>query len=115
MIIIKSFIKILSLPLIIVMVLAGLILRLTAHISAYVVGPFLLFILFCAGYSVVMQSWQDVFLPAFIIVHLSHPYMTTGKIIALTRWTFVSKVMSLFCNMLSRFVIAFPALYPQAN
>ena len=39
----------------------------------------------------------------------------TWKIIALTRWTFVSKVMSLFCNMLSRFVIAFPALHPQAN
>ena len=38
---------------------------------------------------------------------LSHPYMTTGKTIALTRWTFVGKVMSLFFNMLSRFVIAF--------
>ena len=41
---------------------------------------------------------------AFFIVQLSHPYMTTGKTIALTRWTFVSKVMSLFFNMLSRFV-----------
>ena len=38
---------------------------------------------------------------------LSHPYRTTGKTIALTRWTFVGKVMSLFFNMLSRFVIAF--------
>ena len=38
---------------------------------------------------------------------LSHPYMTTGKTIALTKWTFVSKVMSLLFNMLSRFVIAF--------
>ena len=38
---------------------------------------------------------------AFIIVQLSHPYMTTGKTIALTRWTFVSKVMSLLLNMLS--------------
>ena len=38
---------------------------------------------------------------AFFIVQLSHPYMTTGKIIALTRWTFVSKVMSLLFNMLS--------------
>ena len=37
----------------------------------------------------------------------SHPYMTTGKTIALTRWTFVSKVMSLFFNMLSSLVIAF--------
>ena len=44
---------------------------------------------------------------AFFIVQLSHPYMTTGKNIALTRWTFVGKVMSLLFNMLSRLVIAF--------
>ena len=44
---------------------------------------------------------------AFFIVQLSHPYMTIGKIIALTRQTFVSKVMSLLFNMLSRLVIAF--------
>ena len=44
---------------------------------------------------------------AFFIVQLSHPYMTSGKIIALTRWTFVSKVMSLLFNILSRLVIAF--------
>ena len=44
---------------------------------------------------------------AFFIVQLSHPYMTTGKTIALTRWTFVSKVMSLLFNMLSRVVITF--------
>ena len=44
---------------------------------------------------------------AFFIVQLSDPYMTTGKTIALARWTFVSKVMSLLFNMLSRFVIAF--------
>ena len=44
---------------------------------------------------------------AFFIVQLSHPYTTTGKIIALTRWTFVRKVMSLLFNMLSRLVIAF--------
>ena len=42
---------------------------------------------------------------AFFIFQLSHPYMTTGKIIALTRWTFVSKVMSLLFNVLSRLVI----------
>ena len=41
------------------------------------------------------------------MVQLSHPYMTTGKTIALTRWTFVGKGMSLLFNMLSRFVIAF--------
>ena len=44
---------------------------------------------------------------AFLIVQLSYPYMTTGKIIALTRWTFVGKVMSLLFNMLSRLVITF--------
>ena len=44
---------------------------------------------------------------AFFIVQLSHPYMTTGSTIALTRWTFVGKVMSLLFNMLSRLVIAF--------
>ena len=44
---------------------------------------------------------------AFFTVQLSHPYMTTGKTIALTRWTFVSKVMSLLLNILSRLVITF--------
>ena len=49
---------------------------------------------------------------AFFLVQLSHPYMTTGKAIALTRWTFVGKVMSLLLNMLSRWVIAF---FQEAN
>ena len=44
---------------------------------------------------------------AFFMVQLSHPYMTAGKTIALTRWTFVGKVISLLFNMLSRLVIAF--------
>ena len=44
---------------------------------------------------------------AFFIVQLSHPYMTTGKTIALTRWTLIGKVMSLFCNMLSSLAITF--------
>ena len=44
---------------------------------------------------------------AFFTVQLSHPYMTTGKTIALTRWTFVGKIMSLLFNMLSSLVIAF--------
>ena len=44
---------------------------------------------------------------AFFTVQLSHPYMTTGKTIALTRWTYVGKVMSLLLNMLSRLVITF--------
>ena len=46
---------------------------------------------------------------AFFVVQLSHPYMTTGKTIALTRWTFVGKVMSLLLNMLSRFGHNFPS------
>ena len=49
---------------------------------------------------------------AFFIVQLSHPYMTTAKTIALTRWTFVGKVMSLLFNMLSRLVITF---LPRSN
>ena len=48
----------------------------------------------------------------FFIVQLSHPYMTTGKTIALTRWTFFGKVMSLLFNMLSRLVITF---LPRSN
>ena len=44
---------------------------------------------------------------AFLTVQLSHPYMTTGKTIALTRWTFVGKVMPLLFNMLSRLVLTF--------
>ena len=44
---------------------------------------------------------------AFFTVQLSHPYMTTGKTMALTKWTFVGKVMSLLLNMLSRLVITF--------
>ena len=60
--------------------------------------------------SVLQQS-------AFFIAQLSHPYMTTGRTIALTRWTFVGKVMSLLFNMLSRFVLiplAFPHSLPTA-
>ena len=52
------------------------------------------------------MDWLD-FLAAFFTVQLSHPYMTTGKTVALTRWTYVGKVMSLLFNMLSWFVIAF--------
>ena len=55
------------------------------------------------------HSWKASVLQCsdFFIVQFSHPYMTTGKTIALTKWTFVGKVMSLLFNMLSRFVIAF--------
>ena len=48
----------------------------------------------------------------FFMAQLSHPYMTTGKTIALTRWIFVGKIMSLLFNILSRFVIAF---LPRSN
>ena len=50
--------------------------------------------------------------PAFFIVQLSHPYMTIGKTIALTRWAFVGKVMSLLFNIMSRLVITF---LPKSN
>ena len=52
---------------------------------------------------------------AFFIVQLSHPYMTTGKTITLTRWTFVGKVISLLFNMLSRLVITFLLPWVQNN
>ena len=48
-----------------------------------------------------------LWLSAFFVVQLLHPYMTTGKTTALTRWTFVGQVMSLLFNMLSRLVITF--------
>ena len=50
---------------------------------------------------------QLLWCSAFFMVQLSHPYMTTGKTIALTRWTFVGKVISLLFNMISRLVIIF--------
>jgi len=53
------------------------------------------------------SSKISILCSAFFTVQLSHPYMTTGKTITLTRWTFVGKVMSLMFNMLSRFVITF--------
>ena len=53
------------------------------------------------------SSKASILQHSVLMVQLSHPYMTTGKTIALTRWTFVGKVMSLLFNMLSRFVIAF--------
>ena len=53
--------------------------------------------------SKVLFLWRQ----AFFMVQLSHPYMTTGKTIALTRWTFVGKIIYLLFNMLSRLVIAF--------
>ena len=52
---------------------------------------------------------------AFFTVQFSHPYMTTGKTIALTRWTFVGKVVSLLLNILSRLVITFHILPIRQN
>ena len=63
------------------------------------------------GLSRVLQHYSSkasiLWWSAFFIVQLSHPYMTPGKTIALTRQTFVGKIMSLFFNMLSRLVITF--------
>ena len=59
----------------------------------------------CCGF--VIYSFYYVELSAFFMVQLSHPYMTTGKTIALTRQTFVGKVMPLLFNMLPRLVITF--------
>ena len=53
------------------------------------------------------SQFKSINSSAFFMVQLSHPYMITGKTIALTRWTFVGKMMSVLFNMLSRFVIAF--------
>ena len=61
-----------------------------------------------ANYHFILLLWVWIaFHLAFFMVQLSHPYMTAGKTIALTRWTFVSKVLSLLFNMLSRLVITF--------
>ena len=59
--------------------------------------------------SLLQHNWKASVLhqSAFFMVKLSHPYMTIRKTIALTRWTFVSKVMSLLFNTLARFVIVF--------
>ena len=57
-----------------------------------------------SGLVSLRMDWLDLL---FFIVQLSHPYLTAGKTIALIRWTFVSKVMSLLFNMLSRLVIGF--------
>ena len=58
-------------------------------------------------YNTTVQKYQFFWCSAFFMVQLSHPYMSTRKTIALTKQTFVSKVMSLLFNMLSRLVIAF--------
>ena len=58
-------------------------------------------------FSNIVQKTSILWYSAFFIVQFSHPYMTTGKTIALTRWTFIGKVMSLIFNTLSRFIIAF--------
>ena len=63
------------------------------------------------GFKILLQHHSSkasiIHHSAFFIVQLSHPYMTTGKTIALTRWTFVGKVMSLLFNKLSSLVITF--------
>jgi len=63
-------------------------------------------------YNTTVQKHQFYGNSAFFTDHLSHPYVTTGKTISLTRWTFVGKIMSLLFNMLSRLIIAF---LPKSN
>ena len=58
-----------------------------------------------------LKSLLILWCSAFFIVQFSHPYMTTGKTIALTRWTFVGNKMSVLFNMLSRLVITFLIYY----
>ena len=62
---------------------------------------------FSRVYSNITVQKHQFFSAQLFMVQLLHPYMTTGKTIALTRWTFVGKVMSLLFNMLSRLVTAF--------
>ena len=57
--------------------------------------------------NIILKYWSVLQCSAFFIVQLSHPYMTTGKIIALTRQTLVGKLMSLLFNALSRLGIVF--------
>ena len=59
------------------------------------------------SYTTVQKLISILHLSAFFIFQISHPYLTTGKTIALTRWTFIDKVMSLLFNMLSSLVIFF--------
>ena len=58
-------------------------------------------------FNTTVQKHHFFWCSAFFMIQLSHPYMTTGKTIALTVWIFVNKVTSLLFNTLSRFVIAF--------
>ena len=67
-------------------------------------------ILLCKRLSKVFSSttfWKHLWCSALLMVQLSHPYMTTGKTMSLTIWTFIGKVMSLLFNILPRFAIAF--------
>ena len=75
------------------------------HLVKALVFPVVMYGLWEFDYkeSWVLKNWCS----AFFTVQLSHPYMTTGKTIALTRWTFAGKIMSLLFNKLSRLVITF--------
>ena len=64
------------------------------------------------GLKSLLQQVSILWCSAFLIVQLSHLYMTTGKTIALTRWTFVGKLMSLLFNLLSRLLITY---LPRSN
>ena len=80
---IRFILKVISLPLIAVTALAGAIMNLLANLSAYVAGPVLLFIMICDIYSLVMRSWQDVFLLTLIGGGLFGLYLCAGIVIGL--------------------------------
>ena len=83
MFMIRLILKVVSLPLIAVTALAGLFLRIVTNLSSYITGPFLIFIVICDVYSLVMRSWRDVFLLTMIGAGCFAVYLCAGMLIAL--------------------------------
>ena len=83
MFMIRLILEVLSLPLIAIAALVSLFLRLITNLSAYVAGPFLIFIIICDLYSLVMRSWRDVFLLTLIGAALFGVYLCAGILIGL--------------------------------
>lgn len=83
MFMIRMILKIFSLPLIVITAFVGAILKFLTNLSAYVTGPFLIFIAICDIYSLVRQSWRDVFLLTLIGAALFVIYLCAGILIGL--------------------------------
>jgi len=83
MFMIRLILKIFSLPLIVITVLAGAILKLLTNLSAYIAGPVLIFIVICDLYSFFMRSWRDVFLLTLIGAALLGAYLCAGILIGM--------------------------------